>query len=272
MTTAASTAQRVKNSTALEALTRAGFVGYGIVHVALAWLAVQIAAYHHSGHSADQSGAFQLLKQEPLGKVLLVVIAIGLAAMTIWQLLLAAVGHHDESDDKHRTRARIASAGLTLAYGLLCWTCVRVLAGDDKSSSSSQEKSTSTVLAHPWGQVLITIAGLAVLGGGIGMIVYGAMSTFEKKLDLGAAGRATRRAVIWSGRIGYPAKGVTFGILGVLLVIAAFGDKAQRAHGIDGALHTLAGQPFGKVLLIIVALGFVAYGVYGIAQARYRKV
>jgi hypothetical protein len=268
---ASNTAERAKDSTWLAALTRAGFLGYGILHLAIAWIALQIA-FRRSGHSADQAGAFQLLKQQPLGEVLLVVIAVGLAGMAVWQLLLAAVGHHDESDDSHRTRARLASAGLTIVYGYLCVTCIRVLAGSSRSSSSKQEQTTGGVLAHPFGRWLVAIAGLAVIGGGIGMIVYGVTSKFRKKLELGTASRAVRGTVTWLGRIGYAAKGVAFGIVGVLLFSAALSDQASRARGLDGALRNLAGKPYGTVLLILVALGFVGYGLFGMAQARYRKV
>lgn len=271
-TTAAARVQRARDSKWLEALTRGGFIGYGILHLALTWLTVQIAVYHHSGHSADQSGAFKLIEQQPLGRALLILIAVGLAAMCVWQLLLAIAGHHDEKDDGARTKARLGSAGLTIAYGVLCGTCVKVLAGDGKSSSSSQHQSASTVLSHPWGQALIAIVGLGVVGGGVGMIVYGVKASFEKKLDLGTAGRNVRRAVMFSGRTGYAGKGLAFGIVGVLLLVSAFRDSAARAKGLDGALHTLAGHAYGTVLLAIVALGFFAYGLYAIAQSRYRRV
>jgi uncharacterized membrane protein YiaA len=271
MATAANTARQARNSSTLEVLTRGGFVGYGIMHLALAWLAIEIAVYHHSGHSADQAGAFKLIGQQPLGKVLLIVIAVGLAAMAVWQLLLAAVGHTDERDRK-RDIARLASAGLAVAYGLLCFICVKTIIGAEGSNSASQRKTTSTILAHPWGRWLVAIAGLVVLGSGIGMIVYGIRTKFEKKLDFRSASPQMRRSVLWIARTGYAGKGVTFGIIGVLLMVAAFADQAHRADGLDGALHTLAAQPFGKVLLIAVAIGLVAYGLYGIAQSRYRKV
>src|SRR3954453_8785058 len=94
-TTAARTARTARNSRSLELLTRMGFVGYGVFHLAIAWLALQIALGHAEG-SGDQSGAFQLLAKQPGGKVLLVVVIIGLIAMAVWQALLAAVGHRQE--------------------------------------------------------------------------------------------------------------------------------------------------------------------------------
>ena len=262
-------AGRAKNSTWLEVLTRAGFVGYGLLHLAVAWLAIQIAV-NHSSTSADQAGAFRLLEKQPLGRVLLVILAIGLAAMALWQLLLAAVGHR-EFTGRRRAAERIASAGRVVIYAFLSWTCIKVAGGSSTSSASSQEKATAGILAHPWGQWLVGLAGLVVLGIGIGMIVYGARKSFAPKLKLAQMGSA-RRSVLRLGQFGYIAKGIAFGIAGGLLLYAATSDNASRSTGLDGALRTLAAQPFGTFLLFIVAIGFVAFGVYCFFQARFRKV
>src|ERR1051326_2658736 len=93
-TTAGQAANRARRSTWLAVLTRTGLVGYGILHLAVAWLAVQVAT-GRPATSADQVGAFRLVEPQPAGKFILVVIAAGLAAMALWQLLLAIAGHHE---------------------------------------------------------------------------------------------------------------------------------------------------------------------------------
>ena len=88
---AEATAARTANSRWLELLTRAGFIGYGIVHLLFAWLAVQIA-FGKSGEEGNQNGALRTLGAQPLGKFLLVAIAVGLFAMAIWQAFEAVIG------------------------------------------------------------------------------------------------------------------------------------------------------------------------------------
>src|SRR5258706_2068594 len=101
-------AHKAGNNSAFEALVRAGLVGYGILHLAVAWLAVQIAA-GQPATEGDQSGAFRVLAAQPLGRLLVWAIAIGLVAMAIWQLLEAAVGHRNE-----RPRRRIVERVVSL--------------------------------------------------------------------------------------------------------------------------------------------------------------
>jgi hypothetical protein len=264
------TARRTAQSTWLEALTRIGFIGYGLMHLAIAWLAVQIAVSHSASH-ADQVGAFQLLQKQPTGRILLVAIAIGLAAMALWQLLTAIVGPATGSA-KSRTFERLSSAGRVVVYGFLLWTDIKVISGTATSGSTSQQNATAGILAHPAGQWLVLLAGLVVFAIGAGMIVYGAKKSFRSKLALGTAGPSTRKTVVSLGQAGYIAKGIAFAIIGVLLFRAATSDSSARSKGLDGALRTLAAEPFGTILLIIVALGFAAFGVYCFAQPKYRKI
>jgi hypothetical protein len=266
--TARRTAGRARHSTALEVLTRAGFVGYGLLHLAVAWLALQIAL-GHSGVEGDQSGAFRVLLRQPLGRPLLIAIAAGLVAMAVWQLLEAAIGHREE---RHRAFERLVSLARTVIYSALAWTAWNVQAGAPTSSAGQQQHATAGVLAHPSGRLLVVIAGLAVIAVGIGMFVYGAKRMFEKRLRIAQMSRRTRRTAIRLGQVGYLAKGIAFGIAGILLFGAAVKRNAGQSNGLDGALRTLAGKPYGQLLLIAIAIGFAAFGVYCFFQSRYRKV
>jgi hypothetical protein len=261
------TARRAARSGWLEFLTRTGFVGYGILHLAIAWLALEIVG--HKPARADQSGAFELLGRGAFGHVLLIAIAVGLAAMALWQLLLAIIGVYPGN---HPGFERVASIGRVAVYGFLLWTDLQVLSNPATSSAASQKSATAGVLAHTGGRLLVALAGLVVLGIGIGMIWYGAKKKFAAKLALGTVAPQTRRQVLRLGQFGYIARGVAFGIVGLLLMRGALAANAARSGGLDGALRTLAAQPAGTVLLAAVAIGFAAFGVYCFFQARYRKV
>jgi hypothetical protein len=264
------TAGKAANSNLLEGLTRIGFVGYGLVHLVVAWLGLQIALGRPSA-TGDQSGAFQTLARQPLGRFVLIATAVGLAAMAVWQLLQALVGHRQERGSA-RTFERLASAGRTVIYSALAWTAGRIVAGSPTSSADQQQNATAGALAHPLQRWLIVLCGLGVVALGIGMAVYGARRMFKKKLMIERMSATTRRVVEVLGQVGYLAKGLAFTILGVLLVQAVVTRDPTKSRGLDAALRTLAAQPYGTLLLIVVALGFAAFGVYCFFQSRYRKV
>jgi hypothetical protein len=258
----------LRRSNALVVPTRAGFIGYGLLHLAVAWLALQIALGHPTGEGS-QSGAFSLLARQPLGHALLIIIAVGLFAMALWQLLEAAVGHRQ---DKHRTLERIVSVGRTVIYAALAVTALKVASGAPTSSASQQQNATAGMLAHPAGRALVVVAGLVVIGIGVGMFIYGAKRSFERRLRIAQMSRRARQTAVRLGQLGYIAKGVAFGIVGVLLAGAAVRHNAAQSRGLDAALRTLAGKPYGAVLLIVIAAGFAAFGAYCFFQSRYRKV
>jgi hypothetical protein len=264
-------ATRVAYSGPLEALTRIGFVGYGLLHLAVAWLAVQLVIGHRAGTEADQSGAFQTLVRQPFGRFLLSVVAIGLAAMALWQLLLAAVGHRAEQG-RARTFERLASLGRTIIYSALAWTALRVVLGAPTSAAQQQQNATAGILGHPAGRGLVFLAGLGVLALGIGMVVYGAKRVFERKLMIDRMAEPTRIAARRAGQAGYIAKGIAFSIVGLLLCDAGLTSDPGKSRGLDAALRTLVQHSFGAFLLIAIAVGFAAFGGYCFVQARHRKV
>jgi hypothetical protein len=247
-----------------------GFIGYGILHLAVAWLAVQIALGHASD-SGDQSGAFRTLAGQPFGRFLLIFVVVGLCAMAIWQLLLAVDGHRDQRGAA-RAFERLASAARVAIYAALAFTAGKVVKGAPASSADQQENATAGIMARPAGIFLVALAGLVVLAVGIGLIWYGWKRKFERKLMVGSMSTRARQWARRLGRVGYIAKGVAFGIVGLLLFDAAITHNPAKSRGLDAALHTLVQQPFGAVLLIAVGVGFAAFGVYCFFQSRYRKV
>lgn len=72
-------------------------------------------------------------------------------------------------------------------------------------------------------------------------------------------------AIEWLMRSGYAARGVVYFIVGGLAIYAAIGGG--RAQGSSGALEYLARQPFGTVLLAIVAAGLFAYSLWRFVDA-----
>jgi nitrogen fixation-related uncharacterized protein len=270
MTDSERTTDRAKRSKGLQVGARAGYIAYGIVYLLIGWLALRLAWGERKG-SADATGALHTLANQPLGKVLLVVVAIGLLALAVWQAFEAAVGCR-QYDDTKRTRKRLAAGGKAIAFAAIGISALKVTAGAGASSTKSEQKAASGVLALPGGQVLVLLAAAVVVAVGVVTVVQGVRRSFEDELDTAEMSPGTRSTVRTIGTIGYAARGVAFVLIGVLLGYAALTADPKKANGLDGALRTVLDQPFGRYLLTVVAIGLVAAGVFAFAQSRYQKL
>jgi sulfite exporter TauE/SafE len=125
---------------------------------------------------------------------------------------------------------------------------------------------------HPGGQWLVGIVGLVIVIVGLVLVSEGIRRKFMKYLQLSQLSPRMRRLVERLGMVGTAARGAVFALAGVLVIEAAVSYQPAKAGGIDKALLTLRNQPFGEFLLIIAALGLIIFGVYGLCEARWRRV
>ncbi|GAA4978634.1 DUF1206 domain-containing protein [Kineococcus glutinatus] len=235
---------------------RWGVAAEGVVYLLVAWLALQIAL-GSGGGSADSSGALATVAGSALGPLLLVLLCAGFAAMLVWQVLEAVLA--PEAKDKVHA---VAKAVVALALGS---TCVRLLQGRGASAGQRQQGLTQRLLEAPGGPVLVVVVGLAVVAYAVVSVHRGLKHRFEEKVE-GSLSPALRTV----GTVGHVARGVAFAVLGVLVCWAATGDTA-KSRGLDAAFREIAAQPFGAVLLVLVALGVAAFGVFQIATAPRRR-
>lgn len=272
---AANKARRAGDSRGLRVLARLGLAAQGLVYLLVALIASQVAVSGGAGKRPDQSGALATIADKPYGALLLWVVALALFGFAVWQLTDTVWGVPGEDDDATKKALGRAKAACTaVAYAALGVTGLRLATGSGSSSSSSsgERRGTATVLGWPGGQFLVGIAGLVVVGIGGYAIVKGIRAGFEKRMRLAALDVRVRGGVRKLGQVGYLAKGVTFAIVGVLVVIAAVRYQPGKAGGLDVALKALAGQPYGSALLGLVALGLACFGVFCFVDARYRRL
>ncbi len=269
-----SAAGRAGDSEALEHLARVGLVAYGVVHLLVAWLALQLAWGVGGGSgSADQSGAMATLASKPFGKPLLWVLAIGLIALALWQLaevLRHRAGLQSSGDAKKKAAGKIVkSIAKAVVYAFLAVTALRFATGGGQSSSNQQQQTVAGVFGWPGGRFLVGVAALVLIGVGVYHVRKGFTKHFLKEIDTARATATQRRLIERLGQVGYPAKGVALALVGGLLGWAAITFDPAKASGLDGALRTLLDAPFGKALLTVVALGIAAFGVYVLFRARF---
>jgi hypothetical protein len=245
-----------------------GLIALGIVHLLVGWLALQLA-WGGSGESADSTGAMAMLADNTWGKVLLWVLAAGLAMLTLWQAIEAIGGHRDESG-KRRTAERLGSAGKAIVYAALAVSAARFAVSGDSSQSgkSSEESYTAKLMDAPAGAVLVGAIGLGIIAIGGYLVYSGITKHFARKLDTETRTGKSGDAAITVGRVGYIAKGVAFAIVGGLVIAAAITHDPDKSGGLDDALRTLRDQPYGQWLLTAVAIGIAAYGVFCFFWAR----
>ncbi|MBT0772698.1 DUF1206 domain-containing protein [Kineosporia sp. J2-2] len=250
------------NSPWLKRLGQVGVAAIGVVYLLLAWISLQVA-WGGSEESADNTGALQEVAEKPFGEVLLIVMGIGLIGYAVWQLLLAVIG--PPSDDS--TFKRVSSAAKGVFGASLAVQSLRIgLGGGSKSSSSKTADWTSSLMGAPAGRVLVVIVGLAVIAWSGYLVYKGVKKKFLEKLE-GHPGRGITRL----GQAGWISRGVAFGVLGILFVVAGVQSQPEEARGLDAALKTLAGQPFGQWILTLVALGLACYAAFQLLTARIHK-
>jgi hypothetical protein len=253
-----SAAKQVDNSEWLERAIRVGLVSYGIVHLLIAWLALQLAFGSGSG-AASQQGAMQQLAQQPFGKPLLWVLAVGFLALAVWQFFDALWGH-TKHDGGKRVFKRVGSAGKTVLYLFLAFSAVRTAVGD--SSSSSKDRLTAQVMRWPLGPLIVGLVGVGIIAVGGYLVSRAVRKSFENDLQPQATSGTTGTTVVRLGQVGYTAKGIALGIVGALFLWAALTLDPNKAGGLDVALHSLLRQGFGPWLLAVVAVGIGCFGVF----------
>jgi len=255
---------QVRHSRGYQRLVKVGLVSYGVVHLLVAWIALNVA-FGRRG-DASPNGALKEVAQQPLGEVLLWVMAVGLFALTIWQLIEATVGR-DDPNREGNVKGRARSAGRAAVYLALGLLSVAIAVGSDSAQSGQGEETLSAkLMALPFGQILVFAVGAAVIGVGISQIIKGIRQKFVEDLD-----RNVSQGVRRLGIVGYICKGTALAIVGALFGWAAFTYAPEKAGGMDAAFATIKDQPAGTVLLVAMAAGIACFGAYCFAWARFAR-
>ncbi|GAA1108253.1 DUF1206 domain-containing protein [Kribbella jejuensis] len=244
-----STAQEVRYSRPYGLAITVGLIAYGLVYLLIALIAVQLA-FGHAQQEATQQGALEELAGTPFGHLLLWIVAIGLFALVIWRVLELVWGHL-------KLQKKLSSIGRGIVYLVLGISAVKVANGAGASSSGTQRTMSARVMEHPAGRVLIVAIGVAI----IAIACYQLYKAYSKNFTEDLAGGISDVTILL-GRIGYAAKGIAFLVMGVMFGWAAISYDPQKAGGLDTALHTIKDQPFGTVLLAVLAAGIACFGLY----------
>jgi hypothetical protein len=254
-------------------LGRLGLASMGVSYGIVAVLALGLAA-GVGGKATDRQGALQAVAGHPVGKLLLILLAVGFAGYATWRIAEAVFNRSGEDDDAKGWLKRLSELGKAAIYiGLLVET-LGILVGHKQQGGGDQKERgiTAWLLQHSGGKWVVVAIGLAVIGAGLWNLYRAVSGQFLKHLKEEELKRVEERWVIAVAVVGYTARGVVFGLIGVFVVHAGWVAKPRDAIGLDGALRKLAAAPYGPALLGLVAAGLLAFGLYCLVQARYRDV
>jgi hypothetical protein len=269
LSTLTSVGARATHSRPVRIGARVGLAARGIVWILMGVLAIEVAV-GGTQRQADQQGAMAAVAAQTGGKILLVLIAVGLASYALWRLSQAVFG---TSPHGKQLKTRLTAAIRALMYAILCSTVVSVVAGSSGSSQDQQQRDwTAHLMRHTGGRWLVGVAGLVVIAIGGYFAQQGVRRDVFGHLKARDVPESIRTPVIVVGIVGNTLRGVVIGLAGILVLVAAITADPHKSSGLDGALRSVAHQPFGPYLLVVLAIGLIAFGLFGIAEGVWSKV
>lgn len=252
-------AELAETHAAVSTGARVGFFLDGLLHATMGWAGLQLVWAGRSSSTADESGALIGIATSLGGRAVLWVAFAGFLVVTVWNLSRGLTGRHCRTRMK-----RLEHAADGIAYATVAWSAAAFAVGAGQTSRDSTVGLTRTLLALPAGALLVVGTGIVVVGVGAFSIWAGVSRDFL--VDLAAH---PGRLVVGIGILGFVARGVVYGLVGALFVVAAWTRDVSQATGIDGALHVMQGVPGGEAMLSVLSVGLIAFGIYLMTRARH---
>jgi len=249
---------------------RFGLIAKGVVYALIGILAIQ-AALGSARRVGGSKEAVQYLGSQPFGQALLVVVGIGLFAYAAWNFIMAVGDTENEGTGAMGIVKRLGFAASGVVNAAVAVTALQLALGSNGEEGGAKTWA-ARVMHQPFGHWLLGALGVVVIGVAVGQFYLAYTKRFLEKLDTASMSEKVRRAVTRMGQAGYASRGVVFPIIGGALVSAALTHDPSEAKGMGEALHTVAASTHGKILLLVVAAGLLAYGAFTVALAKYRRV
>ncbi|KIL51848.1 DUF1206 domain-containing protein [Jeotgalibacillus soli] len=250
---------------------RFGHMAKGAVYALIGLLAV-MAALGIGGETTDTSGALQSLAGMPFGEGLLWVIGIGLIGYIIWDLIKVIKDPENKGHDAKGVITRIGYLVSAVIYGSLAFSAMKLAMNAGGGSGNSEQTISARLLAQPFGQWIVGMVGLVIIGYGIYELYNGYKERFMKKFNVNEMNQHEKKIARNAGKIGLIARGIVLSMIGFFFMQTAVTANPEESKGLDGALLELIQQPYGGWLLGVVAAGLMLYGIYEIIRGRYAKM
>jgi hypothetical protein len=253
----------------VERLARVGFAAKALLYITIGGLAAQ-AALGQGGQVTDTEGALRVVNGGELGRAVLWIVGAGLTGYAVWRLVEALVDPERRGTGAKGIALRIGFAVRGLFHGALGITAFRLALGDPGPAGDQARRWTEQAFAFPAGELLVAVAAAWIAGYGLYQFYRAMTPKMRRHLQLSELPDEFRNWVLRVSRFGIAARGVVFCLIGFFLARAVLQHDARQAGGLRESLRTLAN--LGRWPFVVVAVGLVAYGVYELLNARYRRI
>lgn len=276
MTQTSTAASDVGSDDTVERLGRGALVTQGILYLVVGVLAVQVAN-GDADAKASQRGAIESIAHQSHGRILLVVLLVGLVAHALWRLALAVRGEEGPDEDSKSVAKRVANVGRSLVYVSFSVLAARIVLSDGGNGGGGggggkqEQESTATVLSWTGGSWLVVGAGVVGLGVGVWNVRKVFTRSYMEDLDVSRLDRRARRGVEVLGAAGYAARGFAFALVGWFLIDAGRQRDPGETRSLDAALRELTTASYGPTLLLLLAVGLVLFGAFRILDGLLRR-
>jgi hypothetical protein len=256
----------------IERLARLGFAAKALLYMTVGALAVSAAVGLGSTATPGKHDALFTLLEAPLGRVLIGVMATGLFGYAAWRIIEAVFdpdGHHGMKAVAHRVKSAVTGA-IHIMIGI---TAVKLAIGDFTIGREGDEARhwTARALDTPGGAIALWALASGLIAYGAYQLYNAWRAKLDKRLALGRMKQDTRNLVVALSRFGIAARGVVFIAMGGVLAGAVRDHDPKRAGGLQASLRELVGE-IGRWPFAAVAAGLIAYGIYQLINARYRRI
>ena len=252
-------------------LARAGYVARGLLYTYMGYAALQIALTAVPKR-ADQQATLIVVSGFPLGRLILVGGIVALAAYSLWGFIRAVYDPLHRGKDPAGIVTRLGFAWSGLSYAALLFFATALLTHGTGSNGDQMQQLAARLLAAPFGPTLTEVIGLIGVGAGLGQFVEAYRATFKRDEKRSRMSETERRVTDFLGRAGFISRGMVFALMGWFLFLAGSHRDPHHAAGFTGTFTYLLVQPYGRPLLAVVALGFIALGLHSVVLARYIRL
>lgn len=254
----------MKNST--KKIAKFGFFAKGSIYL-ISGILTLLAALNMGGSKSGKFKVLDFLEKQPLGNVILIVLALGLISYAIWRFVQCFSDPENEGSD---TKAKIKRAGFGvsgLIYLALAGIAIKKVVSSSGSSSSSQnyiDMFGATVVAIAF--ILIGIA-LAVKA------IFHLKKAYQKKFmeEYSIADLKYHKLAKNAGYFGYYSRAVVEGIIAFFFLKAGLYSGQNEIKGTEDAFSFLQNSSYGSILLGLVAAGLASYGIFVLLLSKYKR-
>lgn len=253
-------------------LGRFGYMAKGTVYFLIGLLAL-MAALGLGGKMTGTSGMLETVAGKPFGEILLWAIGIGLIGYVIWEVIKAILDPENKGTDAKGLLTRVGYGVSAIIYGGIAFKAISIAMHASSGGGGGSEKTISAkLLAQPFGQWIIGLVGMIIIGYGVYELYNGYTERFMNKFRVSEMNQHEKKIARKSGKMGLIARGAVLAMIGYFFIQTAITANPEQSKGIDGALAELASKPYGQWLLGIAAAGLMLYGIYEVIRGRYEHM